>query len=197
MSVSTPKSALREQKVSLRKRLIRARQSIPPQIWRDKSDRICHHLKALPIFPTSRIILAYWSFRGEPDLGPLLLNQHRWWGLPRCQGKAMYWHRWYTGEPWPLQKGSFGITEPHPQSPGVDPEKVDLILVPAVACDVKGYRLGYGGGYYDRMLSDSRWANKPTIGIVFEYARLPALPRQPWDRPLDGICTESGLFLVD
>ncbi|MEM6425630.1 MAG: 5-formyltetrahydrofolate cyclo-ligase, partial [Cyanobacteria bacterium P01_D01_bin.128] len=64
-------------------------------------------------------------------------------------------------------------------------------------CDVKGYRLGYGGGYYDRMLSDSRWANKPTIGIVFEYARLPALPRQPWDRPLDGICTESGLFLVD
>ncbi|MEM9809434.1 MAG: 5-formyltetrahydrofolate cyclo-ligase, partial [Cyanobacteria bacterium P01_D01_bin.56] len=116
---------------------------------------------------------------------------------PRCEGKAMFWHRWYAGEPLPLQKGTLGITEPHPTSPGIDPDKVDLILVPAVACDVKGYRLGYGGGYYDRMLSDPRWANKPTIGIVFEYARLPSLPREPWDRPLDGICTESGLFLVD
>ena len=57
--------------------------------------------------------------------------------------------------------------EPDARSPLVDPEKVSLILVPCVACDVNGYRLGYGGGFYDRMLGSDRWANKTTIGIVF------------------------------
>ncbi|MGB7485776.1 MAG: 5-formyltetrahydrofolate cyclo-ligase, partial [Phormidesmis sp.] len=66
---------------------------------------------------------------------------------------------------------------------------------PCVACDINGYRLGYGGGFYDRMLSDRTWQNKTTLGIVFEYARLPTVPRDNWDVPLDGICTESGLFL--
>jgi 5-formyltetrahydrofolate cyclo-ligase len=77
------------------------------------------------------------------------------------------------------------------------PSAVDLILVPAIACDVQGYRLGYGGGFYDRLLSTPAWRAKPTIGIVFEFARLPQLPVDPWDRPLQGICTESGLFLSE
>jgi 5-formyltetrahydrofolate cyclo-ligase len=73
---------------------------------------------------------------------------------------------------------------------------VDLLLVPAVACDVHGYRLGYGGGFYDRLLSQPAWIGKPAIAIVFEYARLPTVPRDPWDKPLQGICTETGLYLA-
>jgi len=73
---------------------------------------------------------------------------------------------------------------------------VDLMLVPAVACDVRGYRLGYGGGYYDRLFSQPQWQQVPAIGIVFEYARLPSLPKDVWDRPMTGICSESGLFLA-
>ncbi len=67
--------------------------------------------------------------------------------------------------------------------------------MPAVACDIRGYRLGYGGGYYDRLLSQAEWQTIPTVGVVFEYARLPNLPRDHWDRPLAGVCSESGLFL--
>ncbi|MGF1460939.1 MAG: 5-formyltetrahydrofolate cyclo-ligase [Leptolyngbyaceae cyanobacterium] len=180
------------EKAERRRRLLKARHAIPPQQWRQKSDRICAHLQSWPTFQTARCVLAYWSFRNEPDLSPLI-NHRRYWGLPRCVGKQMVWHQW-QGHQY-LQTGRFGITEPVPQAPEIHPDMVDLILVPAVACDVKGYRLGYGGGFYDRMLTKPQWRHKATVAIVFEYARLPKVPRDVWDRPMQGICTESGLFL--
>lgn len=180
-------------KKTQRRALLNARQAMPERIRQEKSNSICQHLSSWPTFQKSQVTLAYCSFNGEPDLGPLL-SQQRSWGLPRCEEKQLIWHRWFPTSQWPLQPGSYGITEPHPKSPLIEPYKVDLILVPCVACDVNGYRLGYGGGFYDRMLSDRTWQNKTTIGIVFEYARLPQLPRDDWDIPLDGVCSESGLF---
>lgn len=76
------------------------------------------------------------------------------------------------------------------------PDEVDLILVPAVACDARGYRLGYGGGFYDRLLSSADWKSKPTIGIVFEYAYVSQLPVDPWDKPLNSICTENRFQVI-
>jgi 5-formyltetrahydrofolate cyclo-ligase len=90
-----------------------------------------------------------------------------------------------------MQTGAYGIFEPHPDSPTLQPVEVDLILVPSVACDERGYRLGYGGGFYDRMLSSAEWALKSTIGIVFEFAYLPQLPTDKWDKPLQTVCTET------
>ena len=195
MSLSVSSNVNRDrkaEKANLRQRLLKARQAIPPHLWRQKSDRICTHLHTWPTFQSARSVLAYWSFRNEPDLSPLLDTQ-RHWGLPRCSGKNMSWHHW-QGHQF-LQTGRFGITEPLPHTPEIDLTLVDLILVPAVACDVRGYRLGYGGGYYDRMLSHPRWRRIPTVAIVFEYARVPKLPQDVWDRPMSGICTEKGLFL--
>ena len=187
---------IQDQKAKMRRSLLKARQAIPPQVWKDKCDRICFHLAQWAVFQSARTVLAYCSFRNEPDLGTLLAQQ-RSWGLPRCAGKDLVWHRWFPTCRWPLRPGTYGITEPDPTSPLVDPHRVDLILVPTLACDVRGYRLGYGGGFYDRMLSQPSWQGKPTIGIVFECARLPQIPKNSWDRPLSGICTESGLFLAN
>lgn len=181
-------------KKTQRRALLKARQSMPERIRQEKSASICQHLESWDKFKSSKLTLAYCSFNNEPDLS-VLLSKRRVWGLPRCEEKTLVWHRWFPRSRWPLRSGAYGITEPDPNSPLVEPYNVDLILVPCVACDVDGYRLGYGGGFYDRMLSDRLWKDKTTIGIVFEYARLPQLPRDAWDVPLNGICTESGLFL--
>lgn len=185
-------------KAKLRKTLLTIRRSIPGDVWREKSDRLCTHLQTSPWFVQSDTVLAYFSFRQEPDLSPLFATEQamtsKVWGFPRCVEKSLSWHIWSSDSPFPLQPGAYGIQEPHPDSPILKPDQVDLLLVPAVACDQRGYRLGYGGGFYDRLLSQPAWAAKRAIGIVFDFAYLPHLPDDPWDKPLEAICTESGLF---
>ncbi|PZO15919.1 MAG: 5-formyltetrahydrofolate cyclo-ligase [Leptolyngbya foveolarum] len=192
--MTSPPFDLQDQKEAQRRKLLKARQAIPTRIRQAKSNSICQHLQNWQPFARSRLTLAYHSFRSEPDLSPLF-RQRRVWGFPRCEGKALKWHRWFPASPWTFHTGTHGLTEPDPASPAVEPYQVDLILVPCLACDISGSRLGYGSGFYDRMLADPLWAKKTTIGIVFKFARLPQIPKADWDIPLSGICTESGLFL--
>ncbi len=182
------------EKAQLRRSLLKQRQSMLPEEWREKSDRISTNLRSSPLFTQAKTILAYFSFRQEPDLS-ILFNDNRIWGFPRCVGKSLLWQIWKPGEP--IEKGAYGIFEPHPDLPTLNTDEVDLILVPSVACDVRGYRLGYGGGYYDRLLSSPEWASKPTIGIIFEFARVRELPVDAWDKPLKAICTEQQLLLIE
>lgn len=180
-------------KPELRRQLLKTRQSLLPAEWQEKSHELCTQLQTSPLFHQAKTILAYLSFRQEPDLSPLFTDCHNW-GFPRCIDRSLSWHLWQPGDA--LQPGTFGILEPYPEAPILKPSDIDLILVPAVACDQKGYRLGYGGGFYDRMLSSPEWVSKPTIGIVFELAYLAQLPIDSWDKPLQGVCTENGFNLI-
>ncbi len=205
-------------KTELRKSLLNTRKSLSAQEWREKSDRICDRLQNSPLFTQAKTILAYFSCRQEPDLSPLftssveqascLLNfgnrqdtcstnaiiTPKKWGFPRCVGKGLSWHVWQPGDA--LHRVAYGILEPLPEAPKIEDSEVDLILVPAVGCDVCGYRLGYGGGYYDRMFSLAEWESKMAIGTIFEFALLAQLPVDSWDKPLHGICTESDLTIL-
>jgi 5-formyltetrahydrofolate cyclo-ligase len=180
-------------KRQLRRSLLAQRQAFSPKEWRQNSDRLCLHLQTHPLITQARTILAYFSVRQEPDLSPLFGLPYRW-GFPRCVGNTLSWHCWSPHGSMALECNQYKILEPPPEAPQLIADEVDLILVPAVACDRQGYRLGYGGGFYDRLLSAPEWANKPTIGIVFDKTFLPELPTDPWDRPLQGICTESGFY---
>jgi 5-formyltetrahydrofolate cyclo-ligase len=191
------------QKAELRRSLLKTRQSMSVAEWKLYSDRICTYITTSPLFTQAKTILAYFSFRQEPDLSPLFADisfdgsqdtqMIKRWGFPRCVGDSLSWHLYIKDS---LQKSAYGIIEPHAEAPTIKPTEVDLIIIPCVACDRLGYRLGYGGGYYDRLLSSPEWATKPTIGIVFDFAYLPQLPIEPWDQPLQNICTEMGLTKV-
>ena len=178
-------------KAELRRSLLTTRTALSPSDWRTGSDRLCAHLQASLEFAAAQTVLAYFSFRQEPDLSPLF-ELGKTWGFPRCVGKNLQWQRWSPGQE--LQAGAFGILEPLIAAPTLLAAEVDLILVPCVGCDFRGYRLGYGGGFYDRLLSSPSWERIPTIGISFEFGRLECLPIDPWDQPLRSVCTDQGLY---
>lgn len=194
------------EKAELRRNIIKQRQSLSQDEWGEKSQAICKNLLNSNLFNQAETVLAYFSFRQEPDLsylfqdskipptlkkGGLRINcdNHKTWGFPRCVDKSLIWHVWTEDE---LITGKYGIREPKPDAPIINSHQVDLILVPCVACDRQSYRLGYGGGYYDRLLSSPEWESIPTIGIVFANAYLPQVPIEAWDKKLDNICTETG-----
>jgi 5-formyltetrahydrofolate cyclo-ligase len=90
-----------------------------------------------------------------------------------------------------LEKGVFGIPEPRPACRRPVPlEEADVVLVPGIAWDTHGYRIGYGGGYYDRSLNSIR-KHVNTIGLAFEFQMITDLPRIRYDRHVDKIVTEQ------
>jgi 5-formyltetrahydrofolate cyclo-ligase len=177
-------------KHTLRRQFLQQRQALSAELWKSQSDTICHHLSDCSEFIRAQTVLAYQSYRQEPNLGYLFTHTDKQWGLPRCVEKNLLWHYWQPSAP--LEIGNYGILEPSRALPQIESDRVDLILVPAVAIDRGGYRLGYGGGYYDRLLTDPLWHEIPTIGIVFDFARVETLPIDPWDLPLDAVCSELG-----
>jgi 5-formyltetrahydrofolate cyclo-ligase len=177
-------------KKQLRKQILQQRQSLTATEWQAKSIAIADRLQNHVLFARSTTILAYFSFRSEPDLSSLLLdNSAIKWGFPRIHGTELIWHYWQPEDD--LISSKYGILEPHPECPQIHPSSVDLMLVPTVACDRQKYRLGYGGGYYDRLLSYREWSQIPTIGIAFDFAYLTQLPVDSWDIKLNCICTET------
>lgn len=181
-------------KQRLRKELLKTRQALSHSEWQTKSEALCEqirfYLESTSSIPAGGTILSYFHFRQEPNLDPLFqLNDYRW-GVPRCVDKELSWHFWQWGDP--VVKGTFGIREPSEETPLCPPENVDLILVPAVACDAQGYRLGYGGGFYDRLFEQPQWRQIPKVGIVFDDLLVSEVPADPWDIALDGVCTDWG-----
>ncbi|MDJ0730020.1 MAG: 5-formyltetrahydrofolate cyclo-ligase [Crocosphaera sp.] len=184
---------LKETKKQLRKQVIKKREKLSELDWMEKSQKICQNLQNYSLFQQAKTILAYLAFRQEPDLTSLFSTKNNW-GFPRCVKKSLIWHSWQPNDP--LIPGKYGILEPSPNAPILTPENVDLILVPAVACDYNGYRLGYGGGFYDRLLNSPQWNSIPTVGIIFEFALLSQLPCEPWDQKLKAICTENKILSI-
>jgi len=175
-------------KEQLRRSLLNQRRQIPYAIWQQKSIELCDRLTNWQIFQQAQNILAFTSFRQEPDLGALWQKfSTKNWGFSRCVEKQLVWHQVAIAEfESNMQSGAFGILEPRHDLPIMDLKNIDLILIPAIACDRRGYRLGYGGGFYDRWLPNSSGIK---AGIIFDEFYLNEIPKDIWDVRLDAIIT--------
>lgn len=131
----------------------------------------------------------YFPVRGEPDLREvisqwLIQDARRVAALPVIVGKSLEFHTWTADSP--MQAGDFGIPVPA-QGRVVQP---DCLLVPCVGFDDRRFRIGYGGGYYDRALAALiPWPL--VVGIAFEVARLESIDPQPHDVKMDVVITDA------
>lgn len=173
-------------RAALRAALTERRRALPPEERVARSARLVAHLAAHPWVREARVVAAYHAVGGEPSLAGWIDPAARATVLPRTVDQRMTLHLW-RGEP--LLPGVFRIPEPGPDLPLVDPENIDLWLVPGVAFDRAGNRLGRGAGHYDRAL-----ANAPgrKVGVAWTFQVVDAVPAEPHDVPMDALVTEEG-----
>jgi 5-formyltetrahydrofolate cyclo-ligase len=168
---------------------------------------LCERIAASRCFQKSKHIAFYLSNDGEMDLN--LLIEHAW-----QQGKHCYlpvlaepntqrlWFIPYTPTS-KLKANRFGIPEPiHSAKKRLFKTiSLDLILMPLVAFDPQGHRLGMGGGFYDRTLAflnhRQHWHKPNLLGIAYEFQKQEQLATNPWDIPLQAIATEKDLYLMN
>ena len=136
------------------------------------------------------VVGLYWPLIDEVDLRPIrdqLLNPT---ALPRADGKGSMRYKLWNGHA--LEEDGCGIPSPSIGS-DLQPKEISLLLVPALAIDSSGIRLGYGGGYYDRLRSDPLWASIPAwVVLPSNCIQSSPLPRDPWDLPFNGWISEKG-----
>jgi len=135
-----------------------------------------------------------WPLPGEPDLRCLADRQPAPLALPATAADySITYHCWRKAPSLAeLHRDAFSIPAPL-ASPALQPMELALLLIPALAIDPNGVRLGYGGGCYDRLLRQTGWSDLKTLAVLPEACVCSSpLPADPWDRALDGWITENG-----
>ena len=136
-------------------------------------------------------VAIYWPLKNEVDIRSL--KEKVSLALPKCQDKKEL--LFYPWDKKPLTKDSEGILSPNNSFP-LSHEQINLILVPCLSVDKNLIRLGYGGGYFDKLRGDKNWKNIPCIGVLTSncVSSIP-LTRAEWDIPLSGFITEKEIFV--
>ena len=183
------------QRQALRRHFRAKRRALPSEVQQQHAESIAHTLRQSNELANAQRIGLYWPADGEVDLAPLVtsLDPGKQLALPVVSAKGqMDFYRYRPGDA--LELNRFQIPEPRPQAGLVRGEELDLLLIPLVAFDASGTRLGMGAGYYDRYLRALPAADRPyTVGIAHEIQRCDEpLPSAAWDIPLDAVITESG-----
>lgn len=190
---------MQQSKAELRRRMRQLRRGLSAQERLQAARRLAEHMHRSPLFRQARRIGCFFSADGEIDTQPLM--QAAWQAgksiyLPVLQPDGPVPLAFRLHQPdGPLQQNRYGIPEPA-AGELVSVHELDLVLLPLVAFDSGGNRLGMGGGYYDRTFAalDHQAAQRPPLlGLAYAFQRLPALPVDPWDVPLTGVATEQGI----
>ncbi len=189
MSLDDEKTRLR---ALARRRRSAANQAAGPGAGQALRDNFVAAMAAMGIPAGGQVAAGYLPIKGEMDARVLLSHLHGEGfvcALPvvGAPGAALVFRRWVPGAP--LEKGRFGTRHPEPAEPELRP---DVVLAPLLAFDARGYRLGWGGGYYDRTIEGLR-GNGPLVAVGVAYAAQQAdsVPHSGRDQRLDWVVTED------
>ncbi|KAA9221201.1 MULTISPECIES: 5-formyltetrahydrofolate cyclo-ligase [Aerococcus] len=179
-------------KASLRQKIKSKRQTLPQSYYQWANEIISHKLVNFSIFNQAKRILLFSSLPYEFNTQELInfcFKQEIQVLLPRVEGKSLGLH--YVNESSTYQKSKYDILEPQANSPQAGISMLDLIILPCLSCNRHGQRLGYGGGYYDRLLVDFKGI---TIIPYFDKLMTSDIPCNDYDIKADYIISESGIF---
>lgn len=182
---------------ALRRQIRAARRNVSEDTAHTAAQAIARQVAELMVFHKAQRIAAYLAFDGELDPKPLL-------SLAQAQGKQTYLPILRDASPMvfapldantPMAANRFGIPEPVVEPGALLPaQELDLVLTPLVAFDDEGFRLGMGGGFYDRTFAFRReFSTGPCLLGVAYALQQHTVPHREWDIPLDGVVTEQGI----
>ena len=188
------------QRRELRRQLAERRRALTPAQRIGAAQGLRRSLEQLPEYLTDARVAGYWAVDGELPLNlviPPLASRGQQFLLPVIGPNAqLSFAPWQAGED--VEPNRFGIPEPANPRERLEPFQIDLVLVPLMAFDRRGNRLGTGGGYYDRAFAFLNEQVRPTepllVGVAYAFQELPEVDEEPWDVPLDFIATDQELI---
>ena len=177
-------------KRELRARMRSVRGVLPPEAVAARSSAAITRALALPEVAAARVIVAFSAIRKELDPAALLAALRARGtrvGLPRVAGETLDLHE--ITEDCVLEEGAFGVLEPPEAAARIDPAQVDVVIVPGLAFDARGHRIGYGRGFYDRLLPQLTRAFR--VGLAYDFQLVPELPNDPHDVAMQCLITDA------
>lgn len=188
-------------KADLRRDMLARRNALTADWVERTSATIQGAIAEMPVFGRAREALLYMAVRNEVLTGRLLddlLRRKVRVLLPRCEsGTSGVMHLACLGCREELRPGAYGIPEPDPAvCTRVEDFAPDVAIIPGLAFDRRGRRLGYGGGYYDRLLASPALSHCLLVAPAYAFQVVDELPADPWDRPVHCLVTESDVIEV-
>lgn len=181
-------------KKQLRAHCRQLRDALPAEQVAAASAQICAHIAAWPLFGQAEVVMTYMAFRNEIDLSRLQADfPHKRWVIPRVVGEPEPRLVVHPFDATRLVRHKFGMLEPDAALPIVSPDEIDMVLTPGLAFDRRGFRLGLGGGFYDRFLPLVR---APKVGIVCQALIIETVPVDEHDQPVEYLACEDGIIAV-
>ncbi len=188
----------RKYKIEIRKRYLEKRAAIPSEVRTVRDGKICRNILSCAAYRYADVILMFYPMKGEVDIFPIMeaaLAAGKKVAFPRCNAEDHSMIFYFVHSREDFEAGSYGIMEPKTTLPSFDLASVAtenvLCLVPAIVYDRRGYRVGYGGGYYDRFFGKARPAS---IGVVYEEFILKNVPHGRYDITVDVVVSERGIY---
>lgn len=196
-------TTINQHKAEIRQTVRQLRQSVTQQAALNAATDISDKMTQLPFYQQSSHIACFLSFDGEIGTQFIierLLQDKNQCFLPKLRPTKpnRLWFMPYQRNT-PLEQNRFGIAEPNlPVNQARAVSQLDIILMPLVAFDDQGNRLGMGGGFYDATLAhlakEDHQSQPKCIGIAYDDQKVTDIPAEPWDFPLDGVLTEKAFY---